>query len=407
MKILMVHNRYRTTQPSGEDVSVDTEFKLLTDSGCTVQRLELESDAIARWPLRKKMTIPFRVVWSKEGARLTRNAINDLQPDVVHFQNTFPLISPSALWAARSACVRTVQSLRNFRPICASADFLRDCKPCEICLGRNAIPSIRYGCYRGSRLASIPVAGMDMFHQIAGTWSKCVDAFIAPSEFVRSKYIEAGWPSERIYVKYNTVVASSPVEDMQPRGFVCVSRLSPEKGVDVLIDAWRCAFPDGGEGLHIVGSGPAETILREAASRTPGIIFHGQLSASQIGPLLVRCRAVVVPSVGHESFSRVVAEAFAVRRPVVASRIGALAEIVTDGENGIHTRPGDPGDLARGLRMLAGSDDLARALGRRGRTDFDTKFSPTATTQQLMTIYAGGSGLERPIAKACGMAIDG
>lgn len=387
MRVLLVHNRYRAAQPSGENVSVDTEARLLAENGCEVRRLESESDEIASWPLHKKVTLPIRVVWSREGSQQVHDAICRFRPDVVHLHNTFPLFSPAALWAARQSGVRVIQTLRNFRPLCASGDLLRKQRVCEECLGRNPVPAVIHGCYRDSRLASVPVAAMNALHHFIGTWLKCVDVLITPSEFARSKYVEAGWPPEKLVVKYNTVAGTPLPRHADPKGFVCVSRLSDEKGVDVLLEAWTRAFPDGGEGLQLVGSGDSEARLRIAAAGAPGVSFRGQLPQTDVRQLLARCRAAVVPSLCYETFSRVVGEAFSLGTPVIASRIGALAEIVNDGENGLLIKPGDPRDIARGLTQIATSDELTHTLGRCARGDFEKKFDPAVTTARLLSIY--------------------
>src|SRR5690348_4746198 len=148
MNVLLVHNRYRTEVPSGEDAVVDDEARLLVQSGCRVTRLEVSSDEIASWPLRKKSTLPVRVVWSREGQRLVRDAIRQTTPDVIHFHNTFPLLSPAVYWTARDSAAAVVQTLHNFRPLCAAATFFRDGAICEKCLGRAPLPGVRHGCYR-------------------------------------------------------------------------------------------------------------------------------------------------------------------------------------------------------------------------------------------------------------------
>ena len=382
-----MHNRYRSSQPSGENVVVEDEARLLAEHGCTVERLELTSDEIASWGPAKKALLPARVVWSTEGYELTRRAIRAFQPRVVHFHNTFPLFSPSALWAARGAGVRIVQTLHNFRPLCPSADFLRNGRVCELCLGRIPLPAVVYGCYRDSRLATIPVAATNSLHRLLGTWVRCVDIFIAPSGFTRAKYIEAGWPPEKLVVKYNTVAAASNERDPNPRGFVCVSRLTREKGVAVLLDAWRAAFPDGGEGLEIIGSGDSEAVLRQTAETIRGVSFRGQLPREDVMRALGRARAAVMPSLCYEVFPQVIGEAFASGTPVIASRIGALAEVVNEGANGLLAQPGSSADTSRALTLIAGSDDLTRVLGHGAREQFQKKFNPVVTTAQLISIY--------------------
>jgi glycosyltransferase involved in cell wall biosynthesis len=228
---------------------------------------------------------------------------------------------------------------------------------------------------------------MDTLHRLVGTWRRCVDVFITPSQFVRSKYVEAGWPPERIFVKHNTVLEAPPAKSRVPRGFVCISRLSPEKGVSILLEAWQQAFPDGGEGLQIAGSGDAEVELRKIAAPIRGVEFRGQLPRDDVMKLLAKSRAAVIPSLWSEPFGRVVAESFCAGTPVVASRIGALGEIVDHGKNGLLVPPGSPADLAAALETIGSSNQLTLELGERARTDYELKFDPTVTTDRLISIY--------------------
>ena len=387
MKVLMVHNRYRSGQPSGENISVDVEARLLSQHGCRVQLLELASDDIARWSVARRLGLAARVVWSREGSRLTESAIQRFRPDVVHFQNTFPLFSPASFWAARRASVPVVHTLRNFRPLCPSGDLLRNHRICQKCVGRLPVPAVIHGCYRDSRLATIPLAAMDALHQSVGTWSRCIDIFITPSEFVRATYLNAGWPHEKFFVKYNTV-AEPPRNFHKPRsGFLCVGRLSREKGIDVLLEAWARAFPDGGEGLQIVGSGDQEKQLRRLPRALPAFHFAVNLHAALVTELLGQCRAAIVPSLWHEPFGRAVVEAFSVRTPVIASRMGALPELIADGSNGLLTEAGSPQALASALEIIARSDSLVTRLGRHARASYEMTFNPEATTKRLIGLY--------------------
>ena len=225
-------------------------------------------------------------------------------------------------------------------------------------------------------------------HQSIGTWSRCIDVLITPSAFVRNTYLEAGWPCEKLFVKYNTV-AEAPYNSRKRRsGFLCVARLSREKGVDVLLEAWARAFPDGGEGLQIVGSGNQEKQLKKAADGIAGISFRGQLPTTLVMELLSKCRAAIVPSLWHEPFGRTVVEAFSVQTPVIASRMGALPELIADGRNGVLTEAGSPQSLASALEAISSSDSLANTLGRHARASYETQFSPEATTKRLIGLYA-------------------
>lgn len=382
MRVLLLHNRYRSAHPSGENAVVEDEARLLEEAGCDVRRLELESDAVARWPLRKQALVPIRVIWSREGYRLAATTIEEFGPDVVHIHNTFPLFSPAAHWAAHNSGAGVVQTLHNFRPLCAGASFFRDGRACELCLGRSPLLALAHRCYRGSRAATLPLALKNALHELAGTWLRCVDLFVVPSEFARCKYVEAGWPESRIVVKHNTVPVSD-VELLRGRwhgSFAYVGRFEPEKGSDLLLAAWADAFPEGGPGLRVIGSSAVAVAPR-------GVELYGRVDRSRALELLAGARALIVPSRLYEVFPRVIVEAYALGVPVIASRIGPLPELVEHGRTGLVFDAKEPAELAEVLRVLARSDGLSRALGAGGRHAYETTFSPARTTARLLEIY--------------------
>ena len=387
MRVLLVHNRYRSGSPSGENAVVEDETRLLAGAGCRVECLEVSSDEIASWPARKKATLPLRVAWSRAGYSLTEAAIRRFRPAVVHFHNTFPLLSPSALWAARRSGAAVVHTVHNFRPLCPAGTFLRDGRVCEECLGRFPFPSVVHGCYRDSRLATSPIAAMDALHRVLRTWQRCVDVFVFPSQFARAKYVEAGWPPAKLVVKYNTTLdhAAGRVDDRT--GFACISRFTTEKGVDLLLDAWPRAFPEGSQSLRIAGSGEQEAALRMAARGAAGVEFSGSLGRAETLDVLARSLALVVPSRCYEVFPRVVVEAYAAGVPVIAARLGALAEMVEHETTGLLFEPGSAEDLAYSLERLAASPRLAATLGRNARRAYERHFSPEHTTKSLLAIY--------------------
>jgi glycosyltransferase involved in cell wall biosynthesis len=389
LRVLVVHNRYRSAQPSGENAVVDEETDLLRARGVDVEVLTVESDEIASWPLTRRLMLGARVVWSRDGARRVHDRIASFRPDVVHFHNTFPLLSPAALRTAHGSGVRVVQTLHNFRPLCPAATFLRDGKVCEDCLGRIPIPAVVHGCYRSSRVATIPLAAKDAFHAAIGTWSSAVDTYITPSAFARSRYVKAGWPAEQIVVKYNTAPDPGAPARRGSGGVVCLSRLAPEKGIDVLLDGWAVAFPEGGARLTVVGSGELDAPLRRRAARIADVEFTGQLARERGLEILAEARALVVPSRWYEVFPRIVAEAYSLGVPVIASRIGSLAEIVHHGETGLLVEPGNPADLGHALRTLVTDTALAERLGTGARFWYERHLNPRTTTDRLLEIYTG------------------
>ena len=229
-------------------------------------------------------------------------------------------------------------------------------------------------------------------HSAIGTWSSAVDTYITPSEFARSRYVKAGWPAERIVVKFNTAPDPGDPRPTYDGGFLCLSRMAPEKGVDVLLDAWGQAFPNGDARLTIIGSGELDAALRARAATLNGVEFTGQLPRERGLEILAASRALVVPSRWYEVFPRIVAEAYALGVPVIASRLGSLAEIIADGETGLHSEPGDATDLARALRALHDDRDLAERLGVGARAEYVRNLSPGATTDRLLEIYSWATG---------------
>jgi glycosyltransferase involved in cell wall biosynthesis len=386
MRVLVVHNRYRSTQPSGENAVVDEEVQLLAGAGCDVERLEVSSDEIAGWSATRRATLPLRVIWSKAGEQLTARAIDRFRPDVAHFHNTFPLLSPAALRTAhRSTAV--VQTVHNFRALCPAATFFRSGAPCEECLGRLPLPAIRHACYRDSRSASATLVAMISVHRAAGTWTHAVDRFLFPSAFAMAKHVEAGWHPGKLGVKYNTAADSGGLREGAGRGFVCLTRFTPEKGAELLLDAWKVAFPAGEEELLLIGAGDDEARIQRDAAGVPGVRLTGRLRHDDALEHLSGARALLLQSRCYEVFPRAVAEAYSAGVPVIAPRLGALPELVEDGVTGLLFESGSAHSLASAIERIASSDELVIELGRNARAAYEAKYSPARTTADLLAHY--------------------
>jgi glycosyltransferase involved in cell wall biosynthesis len=256
------------------------------------------------------------------------------------------------------------------------------------------LPAVRHGCYRGSAAATAPLVAMSALHHARGTWRSAVDLSITPSAFTRSKYIEAGWPADRIVVKPNTAPDPGATRTGAGEPFVVLSRLVPEKGIAPLLEAWRLAFPAGERRLEVIGAGSEAALVRG-----PGVELVGPLPRTEALARLREARALVVPSLWYEVFPRTIVEAFSLGVPVVASRIGALAEVVADGETGLLAAPGSVEELAAALRRLADDGELAERLGRAARSEYEQRLSPGATTARLVEIYDEARAL-RPVKAA-------
>jgi glycosyltransferase involved in cell wall biosynthesis len=383
MVILLVHNRYQ--QAGGEDMVFAEESSLLRRHGHHVVEYVEDNrriDEIGR------PAAAMRSVWSS-GTRLRlRDLIRRERPEVAHFHNIFPLISPSAYWACRETGTPVVQTLHNYRLLCAAALFFRSGRPCEDCLGKRFLwPGVFHGCYRGSRLETAGVTMMLETHRMIGTWRNKVDLFIALSEFSRRKFIEGGIAEGRIAVKPNFVHPDPGPGRAQGDFALFVGRLSTEKGIRVLLDAWR-NFPQCP--LAICGDGPMRDLVdRFAWSRPPGtVLVYGVRTRQEVFGLMKRARFLVFPSTCYENFPLVIADAFACGLPVISTDIGAAAEIVDHGRTGVHFKSGDRHSLTAAARRLWDRPREARMMGAEARAEFLSKFTAEANYTLLMNLYS-------------------
>jgi glycosyltransferase involved in cell wall biosynthesis len=326
-----------------------------------------------------------RARWNPEMVERIARFLSEHPADVAHVHNFFPLLSPAAHATLHALGIPVVQTLHNYRLACANGVFLRDGRPCEECAVRGPWRAVRFGCLRGSRLASAVWAEATRAHRRRGTWHECVDRFVAPSEFTRLKLAAAGLPAERIVVKPNPV--ADPGQPGPPgRGGVYVGRLAPEKGVALLLDAWR-TLP-GAPPLAIAGDGPEAASLRERAEGIPGVRFLGEVSRERVPDLLAGAAFAVAPSLWYEVFPVAVAEAMAAGRAVVASDAGALSELVEHGATGLLFRSGDAKSLAAACQGLLEDARLAAALGREARARYEDELAPERSTRRLLSLYA-------------------
>jgi glycosyltransferase involved in cell wall biosynthesis len=392
--VLVAHNSYQCA--GGEDVVREAEKDLLTAAGHRVTQYTRHNDEIAAYGAMQKAALGFKTVWAWDSYRQIRALLRAERPDIAHFDNTFPLISPAAYYACREAGVPVVQTLHNYRLLCPSATFQRDGRVCEDCLGHVPWRGVLHGCYRDSRPATAAVALMLSVHRALGTWSKMVDCYIALTQFARAKFIEGGLPTEKIVVKPNFVHPdpmafnhqSSIANRKSPQGSALfVGRLAPEKGVRTLLAAWQRLgnrIP-----LGVVGDGPLRAELEAEAVRRglSSISFHGHLARDHVIRLMKRARFLVFPSECYETFGRVAVEAFACGVPVIASRLGAMQEIVEDNRTGLHFSPGDADDLAAKVEWAWTHPNEMQEMGRAARAEYEAKYTAERNYQMLMEIY--------------------
>ena len=374
VRVLVVHNAYQ--HRGGEDTVVESEIDLLQSHGHEVKTWFRSNTDVAGM---SSLSLMGNTLWSSDTSRDLAAMIRVFRPDVIHAHNTFPLISPSLYWAAQRAGVPVVQTLHNFRLMCLNALFLRESKVCEDCLGHSPWRGVARACYRGSHAASAALAGMLALHRGLGTYTHKVARYIALNEFCRRKFIEGGLPAERLVVKPNFVDFALPPPE--PRaGVLFVGRLSAEKGVATLAEA-MARLPAAQ--LRVAGDGPQAAALDDIA----GVARLGSLPATAVRQEMRRALALVVPSICFENFPRTIAEAFACGTPVIASRIGALADIVGDGVTGLLFEPGNAQDLADKLAWALAHPQQMAAMGHTARTQYEAEFSAGVNYRRLMEIY--------------------
>jgi len=379
MRILALHTHYQ--QRGGEDESFSAEVALLQERGHQVQPVTFHNqglETLRRWE-QAAVTL-----WNREAYRQVREAIRTFRPDLVHIHNTFPLASPAVIHAAKAEGVPVVMTLRNYRLLCVNALLFREGRVCEACLGRIPWRGAVYGCYRQSRAASAVVAGMLTLHRLLGTWS-LVDRFIALTDFARQKFIQAGFPPEKLAVKPNFVHPDPGPGEGRGGYALFVGRLSPEKGIRTLLRAWERL--GGRVPLKVVGDGPLAEEVRGAAGRLPGVEWLGRKAQEEVYALMGDAAFLVFPSEWYEGFPMVIAEALARGVPILATPLGSQGSIVDHGRTGLLFRPGDPEDLAEKVEWAWTHPNDLREMGREARREYEQKYTAEKNYEILMDIY--------------------
>lgn len=399
MKILLVHNRYQ--ERGGEDSVAENEWELLKEKGHDVELAEVSNDSIQG--VLKKVKTAWSTPSSKTGYQWMADHLERFKPQVVHVHNFFPLLSPSIFDACEAQNIPTVLTLHNFRLTCSNGLLLRDGEPCELCVDGSPYQSVVHGCYRGSRLASLPVARMISKHRSRGTWKTQVGRFIALSQFSKRVLVRSGIPENKIQIKPNFLPTLRAQRFIRPRRKrnstpigLYVGRLSEEKGIRTALEAWSsppCR-------LRIVGSGPLEYEVR--SNHIWGIDYLGKQTPEQVALCMASADFLVVPSICYENFPMVVLEAFASGLPVIVSGHGGLSDLVKDRETGLHFKPGDPLSLREAILELLDDPVLWNRMSAAAHAQFHTHFTAEANYPILSEIYktviASGksTGLDTP-----------
>jgi glycosyltransferase involved in cell wall biosynthesis len=382
MKLLLCHNHYQ--QAGGEDEVFAAESALLESFGHRVVRYTVHNERIADMGRARLAT---DTLWNRESHRHVRRLIRHERPDVVHFYNTFPLLSPAVYHAARNEGCPVVQSLHNYRLLCPNGLFYREGRICEDCLGKF-VPwnGVLHKCHRNDRAATAVTTAMLVGHRLLGTWKRTVDIYVAGmTNFVREKFRAGGIPVDRLVLKPNFVFPD-PGEGAGDGGYALFAgRLTPEKGLATLLEAWK-RLPEG-RSLTILGDGQMAPEVERAAACHPGIEWLGRKSLDETFALLQRAAFLICPSQWYEAMPRILVDSFAVGTPVLASDLGAMADVVHDGLEGLHFRAGDADHLAERASWLFDHPDERSKMRAAARAEYQDRFTAEKSHAILMDVY--------------------
>jgi glycosyltransferase involved in cell wall biosynthesis len=386
VRVVVVHNRYSSRTPSGENLAVDDEARWLAEAGVDVVRHEVTNDDMVDVGPLARARDGLGAVWSLPARRRFAGVLERSRPDVVHVHNLFPLLSGSVPALARRRGVPVAWTVHNRRVRCVAGTNFRDGQPCHDCRPGWRAPGVVHRCYASSLSASALVtAATSLYLRDARRGITPVAISRAVAGWVVAS---CGFAPDAVRVKYNGVAGPPPggpppAPAAGQRAFLYAGRLAADKGVPLLLDAGRRAGVDAP--LVLAGDGPEAGAVRAAAAADPRITWAGQLAPGDLLARMAEARVVVVPSLWDEPFGRVAAEALAYGRPVVTTGRGALGEIVDD-HCGWVCGP-SPAALAEALTEAAASDDAVATRAAAATRTHTARFSPEVTTRSLVEIY--------------------
>jgi glycosyltransferase involved in cell wall biosynthesis len=373
----------------GEDTTVESEYNLMKSRGHEVKLLLFRNNIMGRGPLGKIKTA-INSLYNFSSARLTRKTIKEFRPDVIHVHNFFFAASPSVLIAAKKMKIPVIVTLHNYRLICANCLLLRDNKICELCI-THKFPwyGVKYKCYHDSAAESAVVGSIAALHKIIGTWNRKVDRYITPSEFSGKRLIDSSLnvPADKFAVKRNFIQDPGIGQLIRDDFYLFVGRISEEKGVQVMLDAWK-EMP--GKKLFVAGDGPDyERILSMARNRS-NVNFLGRRDRMEILSLMKRCKALIFPSIWYEGLPLTIVEAFATGTPVIASSVGSMKEMIQHEKNGLLFETGNSKDLVDKVAAFEATE--FNQFSEHARNSYLEKYHPDKCYEAVMNIYFDALG---------------
>ena len=381
MKVVVAHNRYREAIPSGENVIVDTEIAQLRAAGVEVLPFQRSSDSIGQLPAAQKALLPLSPIYGRAAQQDLSRLLAAERPDVLHLHNPYPLLSPWVVRTAHAHGVPVVQTVHNYRQVCSSGLYFRDGHNCQDCRGKLlGWPAVQHRCYRGSAAQSALMATTLAVHR--PTW-RTVDRFVALTDRIAAHLRDYGIPDDRIVVKPNGLPdpgEPAPIGE----GFLYAARLSPEKGLALLLDAWQ-RHPDGALGpLRIAGDGELRPLAEKAAADRSDVTYLGVLDRAGVDEARRASAVVLATSTWNDVLPTVILEAMANGRAVLETAVGGIPYLVGD-EAGWLVEP-EAAALAAALPVAR---DEAAGRAQSARRRYLRDFHPDVLTQRLLQIYRG------------------
>lgn len=380
MKILLVHNDYG--KYSGEEAVVDRMATMLADCGYDVAQLRM-STAASRETLLGKIHGFAAGLYSVNGVRAMRKALQREKPDAVNIHNLYPFISPAALFECKKAGIPVVMTIHNFRLICPTGLFMRNGAPCELCLSKgNEWGCIRYNCEH-SLLKSIGYAARNAVARITGAYAKCVDRFACITEFQRQKLIAAGFDPEKIAVIPNAIDSPAKGEISIGKYVAYSGRLSREKGVDLIIEVAR-RHPE--IPFRFAGAVRDAEIV---ADLPENVSLAGYLSGLELEDFYKSANFFVMASRCYEGFPLTILEAARYGKSTVGPDHGGFTEIIGKGERAIGKlfKPGDVDDLERQIVALWNAPDDVARLGGSAFEKLQSRYSVEVISRQWQQLF--------------------
>ncbi len=388
MKILLIHNYYRYR--GGEDRYMDILTDALQQKGHVVTQFLSDSQDIHHFTFWQKIMIPMHLISAPTLDKKLAQVINDDKPDIAIVHNLFPLFSLSLLKVLKQKGVPVLKRLENYKFLCLNGLFLKNnFQVCESCKQGNFLPGIFRRCYQRSFFNSLGIALSEFIHRWKKTALRNTTHFLASSQFVKSKFVDADFPAAMIsvfpnFLDFEPLTAPVAAEDY----VVYIGRLSQEKGLFTLLKAMR-TMPE--LTLHILGNGPLEDDLKKfvAMNQMNHVIFHGFVDGLAKQEILQKALFLIFPSECYESFGYAVIESYACGVPVLASDLGGARELVKNGATGALFTPGDPDSLRHEIALLRLNDSLKTEMRVRALQKAHAFYTKKMGIQKIEALLQG------------------